>query len=188
MLFNHRHPIYLQIYAHTSYSFMVLSSYALSLSPIACPLPLKLDPSIRSLSDVVVHTTISPNEFYDTFIARVLSAREIPVIIPSPFVLYLHELFFRSQMCVSTIMDRILLMFGQHFKRRKSVLCMWRDVDWLVNISKGLLKGCFDAKRQKLTENELHEKAVQYLNEYLPVQDRLPMVITSLFIASVSIQ
>ena len=115
-----------------------------------CPLPIKLDPSISSLSYVNVHTTISPIDLYDRFIGRILSAREIPVIIPAAYALYLHELFYRSQMCVYTILDRLLLMFKTHFQLKKSVLCMWRDIEWLVNISKGLsITNHFDKSGQR---------------------------------------
>ena len=122
----------------------------LSFQSSVCPLPIKLDPSISSLSYVNVHSTVSPIDLYDRFIGRILSAREIPVTIPAAYALYLHELFYRSQMCVCTILDRLLMMFNTHFKLKKSVLCMWRDVEWLVNISKGLsIANHFDKSGQR---------------------------------------
>ena len=132
----------------------------LSFQSSVCPLPIKLDPSIRSLSYVNIHSTVSPFDLYDRFIGRILSAREIPVTIPAAFALYLHELFYRSQMCVCTIMDRLLLMFKTHFQFRKSVLCMWRDTEWLVNASEGLSdrRNHFDksGQRHRLPEEGIY--------------------------------
>jgi hypothetical protein len=74
--------------------------------PSACPLPLRLDPSLRSLTHVMLHTSITPTDLYDEVLGRLLSAGEVPVAIPAAYALYLHESFFRSHCCVKTILDR----------------------------------------------------------------------------------
>ena len=151
----------------------------LSFQSSVCPLPIKLDPSIRSLSYVNIHSTVSPIDLYDRFIGRILSAREIPVTIPAAFALYLHELFYRSQMCVCTIMDRLLLMFKTHFQFRKSVLCMWRDTEWLVNASEGLSdrRNHFDKSGQR---HRLPEEGIYPILSYSIIHLSLTLAFASL--------
>ena len=73
-----------------------------------CPLPFNLDPSIKALTHISFHSTISSKDLYEEVMGVALPAGEIAVVIPAEITLYLHESFIRSHCCVKTIIDRLV--------------------------------------------------------------------------------
>jgi hypothetical protein len=98
----------------------------------SAPLLTIQSPTTRSLlCGCPVLRALTPFDLYDTVMANLLAAREIPVSVSAELIGWLHESYWRSNMCIQTVVDRILLCLGYHFKRRTSLLCMFEDSKWL---------------------------------------------------------
>ena len=71
-----------------------------------CPLKLHTSQIVQSLLPLSIVQTMSPFSLYDEFMARVLTARKIPVLLPAALIESLHESFWRSTGCVTTTLDK----------------------------------------------------------------------------------
>ena len=63
--------------------------------------------------DLTARYSIGSNDLYDVVIGRILSSHDIPVTIPVDAIGWIHECFWRSERCVTSAIDRcvLLLMF-----------------------------------------------------------------------------
>ena len=76
-----------------------------------CGFPLRLDKSPRSLLSVTIRGTSAPSEFYDVFMRQIICNTEIPIRFPRKIIHWLHEKFWRSNNCVHSVKNRLLLIF-----------------------------------------------------------------------------
>lgn len=128
-----------------------------------CPLPLRLDKSAQSLVDASLHGGARPWAIYDEFMGRVFASRHINVSLPPALIAWIHESFWRSHCSVRDAMDKILLSLVHHFSVRRSLLCMYEETQWLVE-----MKLC---KKMGKTDDEQHSHAIMQILSFMGAED-----------------
>jgi hypothetical protein len=128
-----------------------------------CALPLSLCKSAQHLVETSISGTITPWEIYDDFIGRVVSAQKLPVSLTAEVWQWIHESFWRSSCCVRTALDRILLVLSRHFAYRCSLLCMFEESQWLLEMKL--------IRKSGKTDEEKINQAIHDLLSYMDVDD-----------------
>jgi hypothetical protein len=77
---------------------------------------------------------LTPFQLYDSVMSNIFAAREIPVSVSAELIGWLHESYWRSHMCIQTVIDRVLMCLGFHFRRRTSLFSMYEDSTWLYEV------------------------------------------------------
>jgi hypothetical protein len=113
-----------------------------------CPLPLRISKSAQMLVSASVEGTSTNWEVYDEFIGKVISARQLPISLSSDVWSWIHEIFWRSSCCVKSALDIIIFAISHHFSQRRSLLCMFADTQWLLDMK--LIKKCGKTEEEKL--------------------------------------
>jgi len=141
-----------------------------------CPNPIPLEKSSRILMDLSLHKTVDPFEIYDDMMGRVLATRQLPISFPAPVLAWIHESFWRSNSCNSSALDRILICLSTHFQKRCSILCMFRDREWLQD-----MRLVTKSKETSKDKKALEARTVYTLLGYLGADD---MIGTGLLLAT----
>ena len=141
-----------------------------------CPNPIPLQKSSRILMDLSLHKTVDPFEIYDDMMGRVLATRQLPISFPAPVIAWIHESFWRSNSCNSSALDRILICLSTHFQKRCSILCMFRDREWLQD-----MRLVTKSKETSKDKKSLEARTVYTLLGYLGADD---MIGTGLLLAT----
>ena len=127
-----------------------------------CRLPLPQDGGTNSLFEMSLYSTIEPSILYDNIIGFCVSDRNIPIIIPSAVIAWIHESFWRSNCCTSSAIDKILLCYHYHFTKIDALLIMFTDTKWLEDM-KVIHRS---NKRSKSLEFEQYDKVCTLLSTY----------------------
>ena len=120
----------------------------------SCRLPLPQEGGTHSLFELSLYSTIEPSILYDDVIGFCVTDRNIPIIIPSAVIAWIHESFWRANCCTSSAIDKILLCYHSHFSEIDALLIMFTDIKWLEDM-KIVHKS---SKRSKLLEFEQYDK------------------------------
>ena len=119
------------------------------------PVPLTQDKALHGEVEITHTSTASPFDVFDELMVRVLASQEIPVILSPLAISWMYEAYSRHDCCVLNAIERyeflkitivyrffqfcfgrcsILLCLVQFFSQRKSILCMYREFDWLRQV------------------------------------------------------
>lgn len=104
------------------------------------PVPLRFSDRLTSNMDVYIIDTKTPEEFYDSFICSMVSNKYVTVNFSHEVLQVLHELFWRSHKCVHTILDYFERLIEEHFRNNRTLLSMFMDIPWLIDVSTVLLR------------------------------------------------
>ena len=111
-----------------------IALHIVAINSALAPLPLQLEKASRALIDVRIFATVPPWKVYDAFISKVVSTRQIPVSLPPALWTFINEIFWRSNCSVRSALDIILLSLSHHFEKRRSLLSMFEEHQWLVDM------------------------------------------------------
>jgi len=128
-----------------------------------CPLPLRLSKSAQVLVNASVTSAATNWEIYDNFIGKVVSSKQLPVVLTSDAWTWIHDTFWRSSCCVRSALDMILLSLQHHFARRSSLLAMYEDTQWLTEMKL--------VKKTGKTREEKEHGAIHDILGYLGNED-----------------
>ena len=124
------------------------------------------DPNISSIAEVQTFKNVSPTILYDEFMAYFLTRRqEIPFSFPFTAISLCHDLFIRSNRCISTVADHIVCCISHHLQSRISVISMFQDFDWLKEMKLLLIT------RNMESRDGTYQKSIQALLKYMSLYD-----------------
>ena len=116
-------------------SFVDIQIQFVLFSSSYCSLPFRLSNQALAILSVNQYESNTPWIIYDSYITELILNDEIPINITSEIMKYLHERYIRSHCCLKTTVDCILLCYEIHFQSKKSLLSMYNDVSWLMDVS-----------------------------------------------------
>jgi hypothetical protein len=124
----------------------------------SCPLPLRISKTVQSLISVSIFNTQTPFYLYDDFMGRCLSDDQIPFSFPKAILDWINESFWRSNSCIHSTLNKLLLCLHYHFSFRCSLLCMFQETKWLnaLKIIRKILKNDEENYNKSIKEILLH--------------------------------
>lgn len=131
-----------------------------------CPLPLRSNKSAQSVMDVYLYESTSSWECYDDFMGRFITQRKIPLALPSTVWSTVHDAYWRSNCCLFSAVNKLKLSLGYHFIQRRSLLCMFEEFNFLLE-----MKLIDSGKKRDKDEVSRSTKAISVLLSYMGAND-----------------
>jgi hypothetical protein len=122
---------------------------------ISTPLRVHLSLEAKYLCRFPLMEAMKSNILYERVMSRILLSSSLPTTLPTEAIAWIHESFFRSERCVHSAVQHVLLCFKTHFKERISLISMCDQSQWLCDMR--LIKSLPSSKENHPYEKNLAE-------------------------------